>query len=63
MAIRTCRKQEAPKWENPILYVDNCSDHSLTTNVGSALEAIDTELRKFPANATDLVQPADSFVI
>ena len=52
-----------PSGEKRIPYVDNCSGHNLTTNVGGELEAINAELRKFPANATDLVQPADSFVI
>lgn len=45
-----------------ILYVDNCSGHIETEGL-SKLQAIRTGLRKFPVNATDMVQPADSFVI
>lgn len=46
-----------------ILFVDNFSGHGLSDGVLSALANINTELRKLPANPTDLVQPADSFVI
>eukprot|EP00171_Calliarthron_tuberculosum_P010691 IDg10691t1 len=46
-----------------ILYVDNCSAHKMTPQVIGALEKSRTELKFFPECATDLVQPADSFVI
>lgn len=45
------------------LFVDNCSGHVENEDVYQALGAINTELRKLPKNATDLVQPADSFII
>ena len=43
--------------------MDNCSGHNETNAVLRLLREINTELRKLPANATDLVQPADSFAI
>lgn len=46
-----------------VLFVDNCSGHNEHEEVSSALAAINTELHKLPKNATDLVQPADSFNI
>lgn len=45
------------------LFVDNCSSHGCNDDVEVALQRINTKLYKLPANATDLVQPADSFVI
>lgn len=45
------------------LYVDNCSGHTYTTDLASASEAIRTDIKYFPPNATHLVQPCDSFVI
>ena len=45
------------------LYIDNCSSHVLNADVLDAAERIPTILQYFPANATDLVQPCDSFVI
>lgn len=45
------------------LFVDNCSSHIQDETVDGLLENIKTVLRKFPPNATDLIQPADSFVI
>lgn len=45
------------------LFVDNCSSHVQNDYVTSLLTSINTELEKFPPQATDLVQPADSFVI
>ena len=47
----------------PIMYVDNCSGHTTTTDLIQAMERINTELRYFPPNATHLIQPCDSFVI
>ncbi|CDF38688.1 unnamed protein product [Chondrus crispus] len=46
-----------------VLFVDNCSGHNENESVQKCLGEIKTELRKFPLNATDLVQPADSFAI
>jgi len=46
-----------------VLYVDNCSGHNSNTRTEAALINIKHEMRKVPKNATDLVQPADSFVI
>lgn len=44
------------------MYIDKCSSHYLTA-VQEALSYINTEIRFFPANATHLVQHADSFII
>ena len=38
-----------------VLYIDNCSGHSLTDDVKAALRRKNIEVRFFPANATDLV--------
>lgn len=46
-----------------VLYVDNCSGHNQNEEGDAFLAKINTELRKLPPNATDLVQPGDSFVI
>ena len=46
-----------------VLYADNCSGHNETNAVLRLLCQINTELRKLPAIATDMVQPADSIVI
>ena len=46
-----------------ILFIDNCGGHCITPNVEQALSAVNTEIRFFPPNATDLIQAADSFVI
>ena len=45
------------------LFVDNCSSHITDESVQAQLNAARTSLYKFPPNATDLIQPADSFVI
>lgn len=45
-----------------IMYVDNCSGHTATTDLIQATERINTELRYFPPNATHLIQPCDSFL-
>lgn len=55
--------QPFPNGRTRVLYVDNCSAHKLTEDVQAALQRSRTVLRFFPACATDLVQPADSFVI
>lgn len=46
-----------------MLFVDYCSGHNETDGVKACLAPMKTEFRKLPANATDLIQPADSFVI
>ena len=48
---------------NRTLFVENCSGHIETEAVSKCLRDINAALRKRPANATDLVQPADSFAI
>lgn len=52
-----------PDRKKRVLFVDNCSGHNENESIALACAAINTELRKLPANATDLVQPADSFLI
>ena len=43
--------------------MDNCGGHAITDEIKSALESINTEAKFLQKNATDLVQPADSFAI
>lgn len=45
------------------LFVDNCGGHNMTKDLQAALQTTKTTLRCFRPCATDLVQPADSFVI
>lgn len=45
------------------LFVDNCSSHDEHDNIKAHLRAVRKIIRKLPGNATDMVQPADSFVI
>jgi DDE superfamily endonuclease len=45
------------------LYVDNCSGSKLTPSHREALAKTNSELRFLPPNFTDLIQPADSFVV
>ena len=52
-----------PNGRKRILFVDNCTAHNITTSVTEALEQSNTELHFLPPNTTDLLQPADSFVI
>lgn len=52
-----------PNGRTRILYVDNCTAHKVTEEVREPVFKSRTELRFFPECATDLVQPADSFVI
>ena len=52
-----------PANQKRILFMDNCSSHGLTPELQAALESKRTEIRFLPANATHLLQPADSFVI
>lgn len=44
-------------------FVDNGSSHIEDEDTLQNRKSINTVLRKFPGNATDLIQPADSFVI
>lgn len=46
-----------------VIYLDNCGGHNETEELLDRLEKMKAFLRFFPENATDLVQPADSFVI
>ena len=46
-----------------VLFVDNCTRQNETDGVKVCLAQLNTELRKLAANVTDLIQPADSFVI
>lgn len=46
-----------------LLFVDNCSSHAVDADLQAMLLRLRTDIHKFPPNATDLVQPADSFVI
>lgn len=52
-----------PKNNKRILFIGNCSSHNLNVELDEALNKINTEARYFPANATDLLQPTDSFII
>lgn len=45
------------------LFVDNSSSHVVDNEYEEALNARRTSIRKFPANVSHLIQPADSFVI
>ena len=46
-----------------VLFMDNRGGHALTPQLEKALQEINTTIRFFPPNATDLLQTADSFVI
>jgi len=46
-----------------VIFMDNASGHALTDQVRDALSSINAEIRFLPRNATDLCQPADSFII
>ena len=46
-----------------VLYVDNCTAHNDSTQALLTVDRLNIEIRKLPANATDMCQPADSFVI
>ena len=45
------------------LFIDNCSCHNLDEGIVSPAERIITTIKFFFPNATDLLQPCDSFVI
>ena len=46
-----------------VIFVNNCTGQNDTDGFKACLARVNTEFRKLPANATDLIQPADSFVI
>ena len=46
-----------------VLFLDNYNGHEVTEQASTALERLKTRLQYFPANATHLIQPCDSFVI
>jgi DDE superfamily endonuclease len=46
-----------------VIFMDNCSGHNDTPESIAALNKLNAELRRLPPNATDLCQPADSFII
>ena len=46
-----------------IIYLDNCGGHNETPETVTLLKKKNIQLRRLPENATDLCQPADSFVI
>lgn len=54
--------QTLPDRQWRILYVSNCRSHAITHKLKQALDSRKTELRFLLANATDLLQPPDSFV-
>lgn len=45
------------------MFVDICSGHNENEGLGRCLKDINTDIRKLTSNATDIVQPADSFII
>ena len=45
-----------------LIYVDNCASHNDSTQAFLTTDRLNMEIRKLPANATDLCQLADSFV-
>ena len=46
-----------------VLYVDNCTAHNDSTHALFTTDRLNIEIRKLPANATDMCQSTDSFVI
>ena len=46
-----------------VIFMDNCGGHNETPESVAALQRLNAIVRKLPANATDLCQPADSFII
>lgn len=52
-----------PNDRRPVLFMDNCSSLGFTEKLNIALQLMTTELCFSPANFTDLLQHADSFVI
>ena len=52
-----------PHGRQKVIFLDNCGGHNDTVESTTALRELNAVLRKLPANATDLCQPADSFII
>ncbi|EGZ12175.1 hypothetical protein PHYSODRAFT_515705 [Phytophthora sojae] len=52
-----------PHGRNKTIYLDNCSGHLEADQCQDELNSINADLQFFPLNATDLCQPADSFII
>ena len=46
-----------------MIFLDNSSGLNPSEELNAALRALNITLDYFPANATDLIQPADSFII
>lgn len=46
-----------------VIFMDNCGGHNETLQSQGALQKLKAVIRKLPPNATDLCQPADSFII
>ena len=58
---RACSKDT--DGSDTFLYMDNCGGHVDTEELTAAAADINFKIRKLIANATDLIQPLDSFVI
>lgn len=52
-----------PQGRKRFLYVYNVVSHVINEETKAALKRINTEIRFFPPNGTDSVQPSDSFII
>ena len=45
------------------IFLNNASGHDSTEELTASLQALNVSLEYFPENATDLIQPVDSFII
>lgn len=52
-----------PNNRERVLFFDNCSSHVTNDDMEKCLHNIRTSFKKLPADATNIFQPADSFVI
>lgn len=52
-----------PNGRKRILYLDNYSGHRLTEGALAAANDINTQIRFFPPNRTDLIQPCNSYIV
>lgn len=52
-----------PRGRQTVIFLDNCSGHLDESDCEDELHRLNGRLRYLPLNATDLCQPADSFVI
>lgn len=59
---RSCNAVERT-FESHSLFLDNCGGHNRTPESNQTLKELSYKLCFFPPNATDLLQPLDSFVI